>query len=439
MSLFDNMGTTPALAEIFSDGSLVAAMLRFEVALASAEARVGIIPEAAAEAIAAAAVTEAFDPAEIGRLAHRSGTIAIPLAAQLVARVRTVSPDAAAFVHRGATSQDLTDTAMVLCLTKAGELLSGDHHRLRGGLRRLSDAHADSVMLARTLLQPATPTTFGLKVAGWFGAISRSGTELEQAFEESSVLQFGGASGTLAALGSDGLAVASELARELGLRVADAPWHAHRDRLARLVAACGIYTGTLGKVARDISLLMQHEVAETAEPGGGSSTMPHKRNPAGCAVVLAAATRLPGLVAAFLGGMPQEHERGLGNWHAESATIATAVQTTGGAVAALATVIETLTVDPARMHANIDSTGGLVYAEGAMMLLAPALGRVAAERVIAAALERARSTGQAFVGTLAADADVQRALGPGGLAGLDRPEAYLGVAEHFRRRLLGRA
>jgi 3-carboxy-cis,cis-muconate cycloisomerase len=233
--------------------------------------------------------------------------------------------------------------------------------------------------------------------------------------------------------------VASELARELGLRVADAPWHAHRDRLARLVAACGIYTGTLGKVARDISLLMQHEVAETAEPGGGSSTMPHKRNPAGCAVVLAAATRLPGLVAAFLGGMPQEHERGLGNWHAESATIATAVQTTGGAVAALATVIETLTVDPARMHANIDSTGGLVYAEGAMMLLAPALGRVAAERVIAAALERARSTGQAFVGSLAADADVQRALGPGGLAGLDRPQAYLGVAEHFRRRLLGRA
>lgn len=437
MSLFDNMGTTPALGEVFSDTSLVAAMLRFEVALAGAEARVGIIPAKAAEAIAAAALVEAFDQAEIGRAAHRSGTIAVPLAALLTARVRNASPEAAAFVHRGATSQDVTDTALVLCLVRAGKLLSEDHGRLRRGLRELSESHADTVMLGRTLLQPATPTTFGLKVAGWFGAISRSGADLEQAFTQASVLQFGGASGTLAALGTDGLAVTRELARELGLRVPDAPWHAHRDRLARLVAACGIYTGTLGKVARDIALLMQHEVGEAAEPGGQSSTMPHKRNPAGCAVVLAAATRLPGLVATFLSAMAQEHERGLGNWHAESATVAAAVQGTGSALAALVTVIETLTVDPARMRANIDSTGGLVFAEGAMMRLAPALGRVAAERVIATALERARRTGATFIGTLAADAEVSAALGAVGLAGLDHPEAYLGVAEDFRRRLLG--
>ena len=440
MSLFDNMGTTPALAEVFSDASLLGAMLRFEVALARVEARAGIIPAAAADAIAAAAAgTNAFDPAEIGRRAHSSATIAIPLVTLLTDRVRGALPEAAAFVHRGATSQDLTDTAMVICLTAAGKLLIDEHKRLQVGLRRLSDAHAGSVMLARTLLQPATPTTFGLKVAGWSGAITRSGTQLEQAFEESSVVQFGGASGTLAALGSDGPAVATELARELGLRVPDAPWHSHRDRLARLVAACGIYTGTLGKVARDISLLMQHEVAEATEPGGSSSTMPHKRNPAGCAIVLAAATRLPGLVATFLSGMTQEHERGLGGWHAESATVSAAVQATGSALAALAVVIETLTVDPVRMRANIDRMGGVVYAEAVMMRLAPALGRPAAERAVAAALEQARSTGRGFVDVLAADLEVQRALGSRALADVDRPEAYLGVAEHFRRRLLGSA
>ncbi len=182
---------------------------------------------------------------------------------------------------------------------------------------------------------------------------------------------------------------------------------------------------------------MQHEVGEAAEPGGGSSTMPHKRNPSGCAIVLAAATRLPGYVAAFLGGMVQEHERGLGNWHAESATISATVQTAGSALAAMVDVIESLRVDPARMRVNIDSMGGLVYAEGAMMLLAPALGRQAAERVIAAALEHARTTDQGFIPTLAADGEVQAALGPNGLDRLGSPESYLGAAEHFRRRLLG--
>lgn len=437
LGLFDSMGTTPALGDAFSDPSLLAAMLRFEVALARAEARLGITPQTAAEAIARAAVVDGFDPAEIGRAARTSGTIAIPLVTLLTARVRAHSPEAAAFVHRGATSQDVTDTALVLCLVRAAQILADDHRRLVAALRGLSNAHADSVMLARTLLQPATPTTFGLKAAGWFAAVSRCGAQLSQAFDQASVLQFGGASGTLAALGPDGLAVASELARELDLRVPDAPWHAHRDRLARLVAACGIYTGALGKIARDISLLMQHEVAEAAEPGGGSSTMPHKRNPAGCAVVLAAAARLPGFVAAFLGGMSQEHERGLGNWHAESATLSATVQATGSALAAMVSVIETLRVDPIRMRANIESMGGVVYAEGALMILAPALGRLSAERIIAAALEQARSTDQPFVSTLAVNPEVQAALGPNALANLGRPEAYLGAAEQFRRRLLG--
>jgi 3-carboxy-cis,cis-muconate cycloisomerase len=203
------------------------------------------------------------------------------------------------------------------------------------------------------------------------------------------------------------------------------------------VAACGILTGTLGKIALDVALLMQYEVAEASEPGGGSSTMPHKRNPAGCAVALAASTRAPGLVSAFLSGMPQEHERGLGGWHAEASTVASLVQTTGAALAAVADVIDTLSVDASRMRENIAATHGLVFAERAMVLLAPALGREAASRLIAGAIETTRRGGQSFADALAQSAEVTAAVDRGDLASLQDPDAYLGVAERLRRRLLG--
>jgi 3-carboxy-cis,cis-muconate cycloisomerase len=351
-------------------------------------------------------------------------------------RVRAASPEAAAYVHRGATSQDVSDTALILCLVRASQILAADHQRLSAALRRLSNDHAATVMMGRTLLQPAPPTTFGLKAAGWLGAVARGGAQMAAAFETARILQFGGASGTLAALGPHGLAVAGALARELDLPEPDAPWHVHRDRLASLVAACGIYTGTLGKIARDISLLMQFEVSEAAEPGGSSSTMPHKRNPAGCAVTLAAANRVPGLVAAFLAGMLQEHERGLGTWHAEAATISAVVQATAAALAATRDAIEHLQVDRDRMRANIDATGGMIFAERAMMLLAPAIGREAAERAIRSAIDAARSTHRTFTQALLADGAVYAALAPDDRANLDVPEAYLGAAEEFRRRLL---
>ncbi len=209
-----------------------------------------------------------------------------------------------------------------------------------------------------------------------------------------------------------------------------------RDRLAWLVSACGIYTGTLGKIARDLSLLMQHEVGEASEPGGGSSSMPHKRNPAGCAIVLAAANRLPALVAAFLAGMVQEHERGLGGWHAEAATVVAAVQATGSAVAALAGAMEGLRVDPERMRANIAATRGAIFAERAMVLLAPSLGREQAGKIIASALAGVAKDGAAFAELLARDPAVIAAIEPAALSSLEDPGAYLGSAEHFRRRLI---
>lgn len=435
--LFDSLGTTAALSAVFSDDALLAAMGRFEAALARAEATAGVVPLSAAEVIGRSAEAGDFDAGAISRAARASGTIAIPFVDMLTARVRGADAAAATFVHWGTTSQDLSDTALVLCLAEAARILEADHERLARALRRLSDTHKSTVMLARTLLQPAPPITFGLKAAGWLAAAARGHARLRAAFSEACAVQFGGASGTLAALGAAGPDVARGLAAELKLPLPDAPWHAHRDRLAALVGACGVYAGSLGKIARDVSLLMQQEIGEASEPGGGSSSMPHKRNPAGCAIVLAAANRLPGLVSAFLSGMVQEHERGLGGWHAESATIVAAVQATGSAIAALADAVEGLTVDPERMKANIDATRGAVFAERALVLLAPALGRERAARIISAALADAALREMTFAEALAGNADARSVVDAAALSALAEPDTYLGSAEYFRRRLVG--
>jgi 3-carboxy-cis,cis-muconate cycloisomerase len=436
-TLLGTLGTTDAFTDVFSDRSVLAAMLQFEVALARAEGLVGVIPMDAVDAIAAAADSDGFDPASIAAGARTSGTIAIGFVEALTVRVRAVDARSAGYVHWGATSQDVTDTAMVLCLGQARSLLERHHGKLLKALRTLSNEHAGSVMLGRTLLQPAPPVTFGLKAAGWHAACARGWRRVVSAFDEALVLQFGGASGTLAALGDRGLDVATQLGRELGLPVPDAPWHAHRDRVAALLAACAVYVGTAGKIATDIALLMQTEVGEAAEPGGGSSTMPQKQNPAGCATVLAAATRVPGLLASFLAGMSQAHERGVGGGHAEGPTIAALVQATGAAIAALQTVAENLRVDPARMRANIAATGGTVFAERAMMLLARSAGRDAAHTLIRKAAGEAAATGRPFADVLAAMPQAAHALTADERATLDNPDEYLGVAERLRRQLLG--
>jgi 3-carboxy-cis,cis-muconate cycloisomerase len=434
--LVDTLAPTELLADVFSDTAFLAAMLRFEVALARVEARAGVIPEAAAVAIARAAVPDGFDCAAIARVARESGTMVVPFVDALLARVSAIDPAAATFVHWGATSQDVADTALTLCLSRARPILESDHHQLLRTLRSLSDQHANTVMLGRTLMQPAPPITFGLKVAGWFGGVSRAGASVMDALTRGLVVQFGGAAGTLAALGDRGLDVTRELARELELGEPTAPWHAHRDVLAAIVAACGVYCGALGKIARDITLLMQPEVAEASEPGGRSSTMPHKRNPANCSIAIAAAVRVPGMVASFLSGMLHEHERGLG-WQGEASTIACVVQSTGAAVAAVRGAVGALRVDPARMRANIAATGDVVFAERAMMALAPAVGRESARQLIAEALDKARTNEQSFASALAAAARAAGAELPRELSDLASPEAYLGVADTLRRRLLG--
>jgi 3-carboxy-cis,cis-muconate cycloisomerase len=437
--LIESLGTTVPLAEAFSDRSILRAMLDFEAALARAEAAAGVIPAAAAQAITAAAATDALDAAAIARAARDSGTISIPFVKALTALVDSADASSGRFVHFGATSQDVADTAMVLTIRRARSGLAVDHKRLTHRLRELSDRHARTVMLGRTLLQPASPITFGLKVAGWYAALTRSWARFERSCDEACVLQFGGASGTLAALDGRGLNVSERLALELDLPLPAAPWHTERDRIAAVVADAGICTSTLGKIARDISLLMQDEVGEVSEPGGGSSTMPQKRNPSGCAVALAAAVRLPSLVSSFLTGSIQEHERGVGGWHAEWPTVAAALQATGSALASLAAAIDGLTVNPERMRANIERTNGTVFAERVVMLLAPGLGKETANSLISDALARCRESGKPLRDVLLAMPDVARAIPPQILERIDVAEDYLGSADALRVRLLERS
>lgn len=438
--LIDGLVTTDAVSRAFSDEHLLRAMVRFEAALARAEGVVGIIPDAAATAISQAALAPlAVDTATLLASLRANATLSIAVVSALTGRVEAADSAAARFVHWGATSQDVYDTAIVLCLREAWASIEGDHLRLITALDALAVRHAGAVMVGRTLLQPAVPTTFGLKAAGWLGAVARSWRAWSDAFDRTQVVQFGGAAGTLASLGTHGPAVEQALADDLGLDAPDAPWHAHRDRLSGFVATAGVYVASLGKVARDISLLMQPEVGEAFESGGGSSTMPHKRNPSKCAAVLACAHRMPGLVATMLTTMAQEHERSVGGWHAESATLVDAVQASAAAVAALADALESLTVDEDRMRGNIEATRGVIFAERLTMKLAPELGRSRAAALVKAAVEETARSGRLFSEVVAATPELAAALEANGAADLVNAETYLGSADVFRARLLAAA
>ncbi len=310
----------------FGDGSLIEGALAFEAALARAEAAEGLIPESHAASIEACCVKENFDVAALAEAAALAGTLAIPLVERLRVLVARIDPAASACVHRGATSQDVADTALMLQAKTGVALLVGDLLRLRTDLAALAQAHAATPMLGRTLLQAAQPITFGLKLAGWLSGLDAAAARVMREAAPALSLQFGGAAGTRAGLAGRGPAIARRMAATLGLANPVLPWHAQRDRVAGLGTALAMLIGALGKVARDISLLSQSETAEAFEPRlpgrGGSSAMPHKRNPTGCQVALSAAFRAPGLAATLLATLPNEHERGLGGWQAEAPVLA---------------------------------------------------------------------------------------------------------------------
>lgn len=441
--LIDALGTSDAFAQLFSDETVLRAMLDFEVALARSEADSGVIPKKAAKAIAAAAKSSAFDIPALVHDTFRAGTPGIPVAKALREIVQQHDSSAAAFVHWGATSQDVADTALVLLLKRAQPMLIKDLDRIERALRKTSDDHKNTVMLGRTLLQPAPAITFGLKAAAWLGAVHRSRESLAAAFTQSLIVQFGGASGTLASLGSKGPETARALAKHLGLACPSAPWHTQRDRLAQLMCSCGVLVGSLAKIARDVSLLMQSEVGEASEPGGdgrgGSSTMPHKRNPIACTLTLAASNRVPSLVAAFLTGMVQEHERAAGGWQSEWSTVAGIIQSTGVAAESLAEVLEGLTVDTKKMRSNIERTNGAIFAERASLLLTEKLGRDAAHKLLQQATRTSESEGKHLADVLRTIPEVTKNIPKATLDELELPGKYLGSAEHFRTQLLNEA
>jgi len=431
--------TTDAISRAFADEALLLAMCRFEAALARAEAVAGVIPDAAATVIADVALAPADVDDNAGAL-HASlranATVSIAVVENLTARVAQRDTGAARYVHWGATSQDVFDTALVSCLRDAWASIAVDHLRVVSALDALAVRHAHTAMLGRTLLQPAVPTTFGLKAAGWLGSVTRSWRVWSDAFDRTQVIQFGGAAGTLAVLGAHGPAVEQALADELGLEVPDAPWHAHRDRLVSFVAAAGVYVGALGKIAGDVALLMQPEIGEAFEAGGGSSTMPHKRNPSRCAAVVACAHRMSGLVATMLSAMGQEHERAVGGWHVEASTLVDAVQASAAATAATADVLDSLTIDEARMRRNIEATRGVIFAERLTMRLAPELGRREAAALVKNAVEESARSGRSLADVVAATPALTERLADDERADLFSADSYLGSVEAFRARLL---
>ena len=301
--------------------------------------------------------------------------------------------DAARYVHWGATSQDVIDTAAMLGLRAGIDALLADTDRAIAGFARLARQHRNTAVVARTWLQHALPMPFGLKLAEYAAALHRSQTRLRRLRSETLALQFGGAAGTLAALGDKGLQVAERLAQELKLPLPEAPWHTHRDRIAEAASVLAILAGTCGKIARDVSLMMQTDVGEAFEPSGegrgGSSTMPHKRNPVAAATALAAATMAPNLAATIFAAQVQDHERSAGPWHAEWPTLPTLLLVTSGALAAIVDIAEGLEVDAARMRANLDATDGLIMAEAVTFALAEKIGKSDAHHLIEAASKKA--------------------------------------------------
>jgi 3-carboxy-cis,cis-muconate cycloisomerase len=352
--LRDRPAATAAMIAVFGDEALLRAALDFEAALARAQAAEGAIPAEAAASIVEACAGASFDITELAEEAAHAGTLAIPLVFRLRALIAASDGPAAKLLHRGATSQDLADTALMLQAKAGAALIVAEARGLADALARLAETHAETPMLGRTLLQGALPITFGLKAANWLLGVDAALRRFEREAAQALVLQLGGATGSMAGLD---FAVAERMAADLGLGVPPLPWQSRRDAIAGLGAAMAILTGAVGKIARDVSLMAQGEVAEAFEPReegrGGSSAMAHKRNPTGCQVALSAAIRSPAVAAAILSGLPQEHERGLGGWQAEAPGLATLFELAHGALCAMRPVVEGLEVDAAALRRNL--------------------------------------------------------------------------------------
>jgi 3-carboxy-cis,cis-muconate cycloisomerase len=436
---------------LFSDAAMLAAMARFERGLAQAQASIGLIPDSAAQAISRAcnelgdpSATDdnadvlaggCFDPAKLYPAARNSGTLVIPFLKALGEQVATIDPEAVRFLHHGSTSQDVIDSALAMQCKEAGRRVLDALERTGAALCGIVDAHRGTMMIGRTLLQPAAPIPFAWKAASWLDPLTRSRRHLRTSLLDSAVLQFGGAVGTLSGQNlspEKTQAVAQRLADSLGLMMPAASWHASRDRFARLGSEIAILCGSLGKVGGDIALLMQSEVAEAFEPAGlgrgGSSAMPHKRNPVGALLMREAALRAPGLVATLVGDMDVEHERGLGQWQSSWWTMRNLFGAAASSLAAAEEVLGGLQVNAKGMQGNIDRMHGFVYSEAVSAHLAPKLGKKEAQALVSELCETALAKDMSLRQVLGRDSRISAVMNLGDLERLFDPESQRGAS-----------
>jgi 3-carboxy-cis,cis-muconate cycloisomerase len=437
-ALFRDSFGTPAMRGIFEDAALLARYTEVEVALARAQGRLGVIPAQAAKDIAAKCDASRLDLERMKKETEVVGYPILPLVRQLAAQCG----EAGKFLHWGATTQDIMDTAVVLQVRDALEIIGKDLAELKSILARQAKRYRDTPMAGRTHLQQALPVTFGYKLAIWLAMLDRHAERLAQLKPRVLVGQFAGAAGTLASLGDRGMAVQQALCEELKLAQPVATWHAARDGLAEAVGFLGLVTGSLGKVAFDVILLASTEVAEVSEPfvqgRGSSSTMPQKRNPISSELILAAAKAVRQHAGLMLDAMVQDYERATGPWHAEWIALPEAFILTGGALHQAKFMLDGLLVDEARMRKNLDMTHGLIVAEAVMMGLAPHLGRNEAHDVVYDACRAVAEKGGSLADALAKVPEVTRHLDRKALEKLTDPSNYLGAAREMVDRVVGK-
>ncbi|WP_454624416.1 class-II fumarase/aspartase family protein [Bradyrhizobium cenepequi] len=434
--LFRNAFGTSAMREVFSDLRLIARYAEVEVALAKAEARCGIIPQQAADEIAERTDVSALDFDLLRQETDIVGYPILPLVHQLARQCG----EAGRYVHWGATTQDIMDTAVVLQLRDGLKIVEDDITALRGVLADLSRRYRDTPMAGRTHLQQALPVTFGYKAAIWLAAFDRHAERLAQLKPRVLVGQFAGAAGTLASLGDKGFDVQQALCEELGLDVPVATWHVARDGLAEAVNFLALVTGSLGKIALDIMIMASTEFAEVYEPfvkgRGASSTMPQKRNPISSELMLAAAKAVRQHAGLMLDAMVQDFERATGPWHAEWIAIPESFVLTAGSLHQAKFALGGLIVDEKKMADNLDISRGLIVAEAVMMGLAPEIGRQEAHDVVYDACRVANEDSMTLADALSADLRVSSRIDRGTIERLTSPKNYLGLAPEMVDRVL---
>ena len=437
-ALFRDFFGTAAMRALFADEALIGRYLEVEAALARAQADLGIIPEAAARDINAKAKSGMIDVERLRVETERVGYPILPLVRQIAERCADGFGE---YAHWGATTQDIMDCAVVLQVRDALAMVEGELIAIGDALAKLAADHRDTAMAGRTHLQHALPITLGYKAAVWLSAIDRHRARLMELKPRVLVAQFGGAAGTLASLGDKGLEVRKGLARELGLDEPIITWHVVRDGLAEVVTFLGLVTGTLGKIAYDIMLMMQTEVGETFEPfapgRGASSTMPQKRNPISCELILAAGKAVRQQVGLMLDAMVQDHERATGPWHAEWLAIPESFLLSASALHQARFLLEGLEVDKERMRANLDLTGGLIVAEAVMMGLAPKLGRQRAHDLVYDACRHSLEKKVPFLDVLKAEREIMAHVTVAELTALVEPGNYVGLAGEMVDQVLG--